>query len=247
MWGKSVIESVKRALLVAFLAFIGTAASADEPVGRPNLFAFGVVAGTLGLGGEVSLLVHDKIVLRGNASYYTMDLNETVSSLGGTLNDYNFRANGMFAGGLVDWHPFGSGWRLSAGARYVDLVLNSDDPNNSNNGFGVPQGTSIGLNRYTLAQVGAIHTNIKNKNSAAPYLGLGYDAAHFSRDGVGFSLGFDIGALYAGDPEVKITTDKPGPPSLAGDIALEEAQLKSEIQKWYNFYPVLMLSGKISF
>lgn len=237
----------KRTLCALLLAGVGTAAQASEPSGRPNLFAFGVIGGTLGVGGELSILVYDGIVLRANASTYSMDLNETVSSFGGTLNDYNFRANGLFAGGLVDLHPFGSGWRLSLGARYVDLDLKSDDPNNDTDGQGNHVGVSIGNSKYTFAQVGAVHTKVRNKNSTAPYLGFGYDAAHFQSNGVGFSLGFDLGAIYAGDPEVKITTDKSNVPGLVTDIALEEEKLKSEIRKWYNFYPVLMLSGKVSF
>jgi hypothetical protein len=234
-----VLQGVKRLFLLVFLVCVGTSAQADEPVGRPNLFAIGATAGTLGVGGEMSLLVYDTFVLRASASYYTFDFTHSETNFGSTTN-YNFNVNGLFVGALVDWHPFRSGWRLSTGVRYVDLEFKDDDTN------GGLVGKGIGRNNYTMAQVGSIHTTIKNKNAAAPYFGFGYDAAHFSREGVGFTLGFDAGALYAGDPQVKITTDK-SVPSLAADIATEEAQLKSDIKKWYNFYPVLMLSGKLSF
>jgi hypothetical protein len=180
-------------------------------------------------------------VLRANGSYIKFDLKDSVSGFTSTAdNNYDFSVSGLFVGGLVDWHPFRSGWRVSAGVRYVDLEFKSDDTNSS------LVGKSIGQHNYTFAQVGGIHTTVKNKNMAAPYIGIGYDAAHFSRDGVGFSLGFDAGALYAGDPDVKITTDKTVA-GLGSDIDLEQGQVKSDIKKWYNFYPVLMLSGKLSF
>ena len=97
-----------------------------------------------------------------------------------------------------------------------------------------------------IDQVGKVRTVVSNSNPAAPYLGFGYDAAHFSRGSTSFNLGLDVGAVYSGQPDVKITTDRPFA-GLTTDIATETQKVKDSFQKYYTFYPVIMLSGKVSF
>lgn len=121
-------------------------------------------------------------------------------------------------------------WLQASAARTYDVQIGSDR---------LPRSS---------AQVGTIRTSIRNSNPAAPYLGFGYDAAHYLRDGNRFTRGFEVGALYAGQPDVKIRTTNLVPvPGLADDIALEEQKLKDDLKRYYWFYPVVMLSGKMSF
>lgn len=201
------------------------------------MLAIGATAGTLGVGGEVSALVYDTVVVRAAASYIALNLGDNETSNSGK-GKYDVQAR--FAGGMVDWHPFRSGWRMSTGLRYADVDLSAT--NSLSNGSSV----RIGNNSYNAAQVGQLKTAIKNHNMAAPYIGFGYDSAHFNRDGVGLSLGMDIGALYIGDADVKLSTTK-SVAGLAADIAVETDKTKSDIKKYYNFYPVFMLAAKISF
>ena len=96
----------------------------------------------------------------------------------------------------MDYHPFSSGWRVSAGTRYVDIELQ-----------GVAKsGMSFGGVSYSANEIGNVTATIRNGNTVAPYLGFGYNLSHFSTDGAGFKLGVDIGAMYIGEPDVTIKT-----------------------------------------
>lgn len=233
-WGVQIRRCV---MIVGVACLLGsTWAQAEEGLGRPNFWAIGVTAGTQGLGGEASYLLYDNLVLRANASYLAFNSNATIRSYGGTDQEHAFDITGNFVGAMFDYHPFRSGWRLSAGVRYIDVEFKEVDTD----------GAEIGGTNYLAASVGTVRTSVHNANSAAPYIGFGYDASHFSSNGAGFRLGIDIGALYAGDPDVKITTDN-DVSGLADDIANEEASIQKGLDKYYNFYPVLMISGRISF
>lgn len=213
----------------------GYQAAAQDRSGAP--IAFGVTAGTLGLGAEASILATSNIVLRVNGSFYGLDLNEDASKSSSTVSsEYKFNADAVFAGAIVDWHPFSGGFRLSAGARYVDVQLKAKALN----------GLSIGDNDYTAAQVGTVHASVSNANKIAPYLGIGYDAAHFKGKGFNFALGIDVGAMHIGKVDAKIKTDKTVA-GLQADIDKETSSLESKLDKYTSFYPVLMLSGRLTF
>ena len=113
---------VFKAVFSAAILYCGFAApaAADEPA-KPSLWSFGVTAGTLGAGLEASARVYDKVVFRVNGSYVKLNSSWVISS--GAASDYNLGATGLFAGGILDYHPFSSGWRGSIGARYVDVEL----------------------------------------------------------------------------------------------------------------------------
>ncbi len=210
-------------------------AVADEAA-KPSVWSLGATAGTLGVGVEASALVYDKVVFRVNGTYVKLDSSWVISS-SSLANDYNLNATGMFAGGILDYHPFSSGWRLSAGARYVDIELEGVAKN----------GMSFGGVSYSASEVGNVTATIRNGNSVAPYLGFGYDSSHFSADGWGLKLGFDIGAMYIGEPDVSITTAKTPPiPAFASDVSSAVSSIKDSLRS-YPFYPVAMLSARISF
>jgi hypothetical protein len=200
-------------------------------------FAFGVTVGTLGLGAEASILATSNVVLRVNGSFYGLDLSEDASKSSSTVSsEYKFNADAVFAGAIVDWHPFSGGFRLSAGARYVDLQLKAT----------ALTGLSIGNNDYTAAQVGAVRATVSNSNKIAPYIGLGYDAAHFKGKGFNFAFGIDVGAMHIGKVDAKITTDKTVA-GLQADIDKETKSLESKLDKYTSFYPVIMMSGRLTF
>lgn len=224
------------ALVVACCALHSAAAAQDGRL-RTNIFSIGPTIGTLGAGGEASFLVYDSVVLRAAASYIALNIGD-----GGGTNSTKgqYEAKATFAGGMIDWHPFRSGWRLSTGLRYADVALDA------NKTLAPTESMTIGKNTYTASDIGRAHTSLKNHNTAAPYIGFGYDTTHYNRDGMGFSLGLDIGALYIGDANVKLTTAK-SVPGLAADIAIETDKTKSDLNKYYNFYPVIMLAAKIGF
>ena len=142
-------------------------AVADEPA-KPGIWSVGVTAGTLGVGVEASALVYNNVVFRVNGSYVKLNSSWVLSS-SSLSNDYNFGVTGMFAGGILDYHPFSSGWRLSAGARYADIELEGVAKN----------GMSFGGVSYSAADVGNVTATIRNGNPVAPYLGFGYELVAF--------------------------------------------------------------------
>lgn len=224
---------------VAAVSVVTMSVATAQEVSR-NKFALGASVGTLGVGVEASYLVYDYLAVRAVATGLSLNSTEIVSYFGGSANsEGDFDVTGTSAGLLFDLHPFADGWRLTAGVRYFDFELDANS--------GTYAGTQrLGNNPYTFLQTGNVTRFAKNSNSAAPYVGFGYDAAHYLRDGSRFTLGFEIGALYAGQPDVRITTENTSP-ALAADVALEEETLKKDLQRFYRFYPVAMFSGKVSF
>ena len=130
-------------------------------------------------------------------------------------------------------------WKRSAPDGRLPLVKIDFDSLDSNGG-------QLGANSYTSAQVSEIHRTVSNSNPLAPYLGIGYDVAHFNRESTTFTFAFDFGALYAGDPDVSVRTTNSAA-GLDADLAQETEALRSDLEKYYRFYPVFMVSGKIAF
>lgn len=225
--------------LVVLAGLLGaTASKAEDKFGAtppPSLWSVGATVGTLGLGGEVSYLLYDYLVVRMNASYLDISCSAIAGAYGASC-DHGYNYTGIFAGGLLDIHPFQSGWRVSTGLRYVDVGYKEV----------ASTGIRLGDNRYQADQVGTATISVRNSNPAAPYIGFGYDSSHFSQDGSGFKLGIDLGALYAGNPDVSITTTQTVP-GLDADIERETSKIKSDLRTYYNFYPAAMISGRMSF
>jgi hypothetical protein len=222
----------KYAIQVAICAIIVCTqfgiARADSKMTKTNLWSAGITVGTEGVGGEISYLLHNNFAVRAKASYLGLDW----ESKG---HDENFNLSGYFAGVLVDFHPFQTGWRTSGGLKYVNVEYNS-----------VKAGAqSIGNTEYTADQIGSLKTSVRNSNPAVPYFGVGYDSSHYSKGGTEFNLGLDIGALYIGESDVKLITTKGSAiPGIASDLTNEAAKTKGDIP---SFYPVIMLSGRVSF
>jgi hypothetical protein len=216
------------ALGAALLAHPITDASAQTPAA--NNPAIGITAGTLGLGGEISFKIIGNFVVRltaGGANY-----SFTKNAEGA---DYRGKISGFNAGLIGDWHPFENGFRLSGGARYVNAEF-----------LGSTTGAnlSIGGHTYTPAQYGTLSLSLKNGNSVAPYLGLGWDSAHYATSSWAFAV--DFGAMYLGDPRVSLTATGTAA-GLAADLVQQEQKLKDSVGKYGRFYPVAQLAAKYRF
>jgi hypothetical protein len=224
--------SVLQMALAAGLLGVTASKADDAPRARPSDWSVGVTAGTLGLGGELSYLLSDYLVLRANGSYFEVGCG-SAKALGAKC-DYDLNVTALFAGATIDIHPLNNGWRLSAGGRYVDVE------------FAGSYTGAIELNGVEYSDIGTTKISIKNGNTFAPYLGFGFDSSHFSKEGSGFHLGIDLGAIYLGDPSVSIKTTKTVP-GLDADIAKESATLKDGLKNYFSFYPVAMISARYSF
>jgi hypothetical protein len=161
-----------------------------------------------------------------------------------TESSVDYRANVRLqtTGLLIDWHPFGSGFRLSGGVYYngnkFDLT-------------GKPSAGTFNLNgvTYTSADIGSLEGNLKFR-STAPYLGMGY----FKSFG-GFSLMGDAGVMFSGTPKVRL--DVTCGALLAGAIPATCAQAQQDAAREADrvrdsvdslkYYPVLSIGVGYAF
>jgi hypothetical protein len=212
-------------VLLAALAFSANASAKDS-------LWFGVKAGTLGFGGEVSWRPIEWLDLRAGANFY--DYDESGSQAGinydGTLALNTYYLTGNFRFPLS---PF----RLTVGAYANDneVQLVSQDM----------ASYLIGDNPtpYSPGDIGTI-TSVASFDSVAPYIGAGFDFDILDRLG----LSLDFGVLLQGEPTITMTADGllASDPALLADLNAEIAELQSEFEN-LKLYPVVSIGFNFNF
>jgi len=212
-------------VLLAAVTWGGVAAAND------NLW-FGVKAGTLGFGGEVSWRPIEWLDLRAGANFY--DYDESGSEAGinydGTLSLDTYYLTGNVRFPLS---PF----RLTAGI-YANnnevLLVSQDMPLYELGDAMIP---------WLPTEVGRLQS-VTAFDSTAPYLGAGFDFDIFDR--IGLSL--DFGVLWQGEPMVTLTADGSAVGDPVFDAALEQErqQLENEMQN-LKAYPVISIGFNFNF
>lgn len=205
-------------------------ALADGPYEPNARFAFGVGVSTLGLVAEGSLKVAPSFVVRLNGTWADYDYNTTVDT-----NRFSGSASVWGAGLIGDWHPFQNGFRLSGGVRYHSAVFT-----------GRVSGEDVTINgtTYTAAEYGTLIAKVENGNQVAPYIGLGWDSAHFT--GSNFTFSFEVGALYVGDPKATLKASN-SVPGLQDDLDAEVRKIKDDYAKFGQIWPVVAIGAKYRF
>lgn len=214
-------------LAVALASVLGAAPAWAET-------AFGVRAGTPGAGVELTTGLASRIDLRLALAGWDQDLTVTTDDVryDGTLELRHALA-------LLDWHPAGGVFRLTAGVAFnedaldatasvVELVAD-EVPD-------LPPGLDLGVLRGHA-----------EGDQVAPYLGFGWGDP-LGGDG-GWSFAFDVGAIRLGSPDVSLELDTPLPvDSIPGlrelvdeFLAAEEAALREEVGD-YDLLPVVSFS-----
>jgi hypothetical protein len=217
--------------IAVLLAGAGAARGASPSVG--------IRAGSLGLGPELSLPVGPQARLR---------LGAAGLGYGSTYNDtgIDYDADLTLRHGLVllDWHPGGSLFRLTAGAAYNDnrLVVTApiEDLLRRERPGLPPVGVDLGILRGTAAG-----------EPWGPYLGLGLGRAPTSGR---WSLSLDLGAIYHGRPSVRLEADTllpidlipGGREELERLRAEEERALQDELAS-YRYLPAVSVGLAYSF
>ncbi|HEX4938826.1 MAG TPA: hypothetical protein VFX11_09135, partial [Candidatus Kapabacteria bacterium] len=146
-------------------------------------------------------------------------------------------------GVLLDWHPFGGGFRVSAGGFNVDNELS---------GVGSGVGTyHIGDTTYTVDENDDLEVNalIELGDGFKPYLGLGWGNSPSNKGGL--LLSFDVGILFQGSPSADLevtgtatdegtglTVDFSTDPTVQEEVRKEEQNLEDEV-KDFDLYPVI--------
>ena len=228
----SIVYSAGLALCMAVMTgLVHPAAVAAQRV------AFGVKAGTLGLGGEASIGISRHLAIRTAYSGFAIERDQNFGGISYLLTP---RLRSTTA--LADIHPFGGSFRLSGG-----IVLNR---NEGRLAASTTPGDSlfIGEGQYSSADVQGLSGRIEFKRSA-PYAGFGFDNSLAGRGRVAFT--FDLGVMFHGHPKANLQ----GRTTLTGDArARFDRDLESETQdlqdeidglpKVIDYYPVVAFGLK---
>jgi hypothetical protein len=191
-------------------------------------FSLGAEAGTTGIGGAASWRFADHFGLVGGADYFSYSMSRTIQSI-----PYSANLRLMTERAGVNLYPSkDSSFYIGLGAYFNQNRLTGtaiSDGSLAINGTPVPAGDSV-------------HLEYKQQ-PVDPYVAIGgnlyFDKARH------FSLGFELGAFYLGNPRVNITTTPSGvvPPA---DLAASEQKVENDIKK-VPVWPILKLSLNYSF
>ncbi|WP_461537049.1 hypothetical protein [Spongorhabdus nitratireducens] len=197
------------------------------------LFSGSVVAdgisvglGSLGVGGQYVHTISDSLDVRLAVSGYNYDRDVKPDSL-----KYKAELELMGAGAVLDYRPWQSGFRVSAGVYHNGNNFSAK----SKGGTGT---VKIGGTTYNLNNVGTLKAQVDYK-SVATYVGMGYDW----RLGDSWSMTADAGAYFQGNPSVKF---KASGAVAAADLEKEKKELKDWADK-LKVYPLLQLNLMYSF
>ena len=150
--------------------------------------AIAVKAGTMGPGVDVAIPLGRKLVVRAGGTFLNMSRTQTEGDEEITVQ-FDADVSWSSFSGMIDFHPFEGGFRLTAGA-YLD--------NREVTALGKP------ITEYDLdgkifqpERLGSLSATFKYDQAISPYLGIGFgDMTRRSR--VGFL--FDMGMIYTGEP-----------------------------------------------
>lgn len=209
------------------LLFITTISLSSGANAAPGDMALGLKAGTLGAGLELTVEAVENVNLRFGGNYFKFSTDVDVE---GNDYDVDLKLNSFTA--LADWYITDSSFRITAGA-----LINE----NNLSGVALPSNTyEIEGNTYTSAEVGVLNADI-NFNTVAPYVGIGWGSPF--ADDTDWSFMFDLGVVFAGKPELDITSTGgllSNDPTLLADIAQTEQDFRDTDEiKYLRFYPVL--------
>jgi hypothetical protein len=199
-------------------------------------------AGTLGGGVELTVGLSPlwNVRLGGNAFNYT-DNGREVSGI-----FYNATAHLRTASALLDLHPGGGGFRLSAGAIYNDTRIDGNSLVPASGFY------DIGGVQVPAGLVGTLDGQIKF-DPVVPYLGLGWGNAVGPGRRVRFAA--DIGAMFQGKGTVTLTPRIPAGSPLNNPTARaalqilldrEERDIEDDVAD-YTVYPVVSIGVSYRF
>jgi hypothetical protein len=173
-----------------------------------------VRVGTLGTGVMLSKGFGESFSVGLALNTFDHSLDKSVDSI-----DYDFDLDFKTVGILANWHPFSGSFRLTAGVYQNDNEMGLS--------ASLPAGEDVG--GYTTTGSETLAGKLSFASSAT-YLGIGWGSQPTSS----FGMNFDIGALYQGSPELKLT----GTGIPAGNVETERQQAEDDL-KSFKWYPVI--------
>ena len=196
--------------------------------------AFIFKIGTLGVGADFEYIYNSFLGLRANLNGFSYKDSGKLEE-----NDYNYAINLKTIGVLVDYHPWQNAFRFSFGMYENLSTINAKVKPTSGE-------IVVADHKYKSRQIGDINTDIL-LNKKNPYFGLGFSSTEIK--GVHFSL--DVGVLYIGSPQAKLTAKAAKGYEGLQDILekearIEEEKINNDISK-YKYYPVLSVGMQYKF
>ncbi|MFD2189686.1 hypothetical protein [Pistricoccus aurantiacus] len=195
--------------------------------------AVSALAGTTGVGADVSWRFHEHLAL--SAQYagglsWNGDLDTDEADYEGDLN--------IAAGALkLDYYPFAGRFYVTAGIMLPDIQADIEGYAKEEQSFEFNDQT------YSASEVGVLHGKLTVADGVQPYLGLGWRASH--RSGFGF---FSELGVMATDAEVSLRASGPAAdnPRFQDDLRKEERKLKDDVEE-VAIYPVAVLGISYTF
>jgi hypothetical protein len=212
-----------------YLALAAVWAILASPVSLADT-SLGLRVGTLGGGIELAHAFTDTLGFRVSVNGLNYNSNQTYDSI-------NYDAKLKLESGqlLLDWFPFSSNFRLSAGAMYNGNKLTLDGKPSAGGTYTI-NGTT-----YTASEIGALNGTVDFKK-AAPYVGLGYGRPV----GKGLKFAADLGVLFQGSPRSTLSAtcgpaaSAPTCSQIQSNVAAQQNQLEDDMHV-FRYYPVLSI------
>jgi hypothetical protein len=208
----------------------GQVTAQDAPAATDSergVISAAVTAGTLGIGPEVGFRFSDYIGVRGSATFLgvSSDFDSDDITYRGKLKLKSF-------GAMLDVHPFGGAFRVSAGARINRNRVNvSASPNADSTGT-----VTVGDEEFTAAQVGTLSGRATVKKFS-PALTLGW--AGKNRPGLFFLA--EGGVLFQGAARLRdfrASGSASANPQFNAALERERRDLQNDVDK-VKVYPIL--------
>ena len=220
---------MKRFVKVVGLA-VGVAASA-QPVGAVQQdIAVGARLGTLGIGAEVAVELHDRLAIRGGAGFlgFNLDLTGMFGLASNRTAELSLPAMVYTLGAELSSGPF----RVGAG-----LLRRSGDPTHEI-AYQDSATIDIGGSFYQYPEVHTLTTTLVS-GSTTPYVlfSLGSTPAR------GFGVVVDLGAVLHLNPQFDMTAT--GDPAVLNssrfqtDLETERRSVEDDASRFVNFWPML--------
>jgi hypothetical protein len=212
-------------MMIAGLGIAGSLAALPA-YSEEGALALGVTGGTLGLGPEISWRFSEHAGLRANGGFYDTTDSDELDDI-----EYDGKLKLNSFGAMLDWYPFGGGFRLSAGARVNNNKIELEGAPTIN--------TEIGDTTYTPQQIGTL-TGTVETDSFAPALTLGYGG----KLAKGLTFGFELGVMMQGSPKIENLTSTGGTLSsnttFLQQLALEEQRAEDDAHD-YKYWPIIQI------
>jgi hypothetical protein len=222
-------------LAAALLLSAGAAAAHDHaPLGsaeNPRELSYSATLGTLGFGAEVAVPVNETLQVRVVQNGVRTSGNYTLE---GTEFEYDARIASY--GLMVDWHPTGEKFRISAGARR-NRIMGADLTANLGDSF------TYGGTSYSFADDTIVSGRIEAPEYA-PVATFGWKGD--IRENV--SLLAEFGVMYVGTPTVTLDSEGGASGDASFDAELEnQRQAIEDTLGRLGVYPIAQLGVSVRF